>query len=141
MSSKIIDLFGTFKDEKEKDQFLEAQFNTIVNLNKQVDALKAEKAHLERLLKENHPAVDGTTAQPEDGLYQEERICKEQLAILNSLSKERELTTEECRKVDVYAKILLNLRNKPIQKKSPVDQFDTDQLLKLVTDESNSTNN
>lgn len=134
----IIDIFGKFKNEEEKNDFIRAQWATINNLNKQVEQLKDKNRQLEELLK--------TTTQPIPQLLEENqtpeeiRICNDQLRMLKGISKDRELTLEECRKVEIYSKILNQSTSGNRKAKSPIDGLNTEQLLNLVTDESSKIN-
>lgn len=127
----MIDLFGKLGSEEEKLAYLDAQFKTITNLNKQIEQLKAEKKHLEELLKETPLPVLGTDINTSDD-PEEIKICKDQLKMLNGVSKDRELTMEEARKVDIYAKILLQNKDPNKKKPSVVDKMTTQELLRLV---------
>lgn len=126
--SKVIEMFGQFSSEEEKNAFIEAQFATITNQNKQIEQLKAEKLHLEILLRQSSvPTIGKPDERPT-----EEQICREQLRLLNEVSKSRELTAEEARKVDIYAKILTQSLATNKNKTSSVDGKSVEELLKLV---------
>lgn len=129
MSSKIESIFGK-KTLEEWENFAEAQFQVITNLNKEINQLKQEKKHVEELLKSSVPTLPSAT---EDTVSPEEQICRDQLRLLNSSSKERELSAEEARKVDVYTKLLISLSNSSGKKKpSEIDHLKNEDLLKLV---------
>ena len=49
----------------------------------------------------------------------EETICVVQLAILKSLAMNRELTLEECKKTEIFCKVLKDIRNKVTKKDEP----------------------
>ncbi len=130
--SKITEIFGSFASEEQKEQFMAAQLQTITNLTKQVEQLKREKKHLEELLKKAPlPNLEPADKQQEERSYQEQ-ICIDQLKMLNGISKDRELTAEEARKVEIYSKILLAGRDQNKKKRSAVDEMSTEELLKLV---------
>ncbi len=129
--SNIIDIFGKLKSEEEKMEFLSAQLAVINRQGKEIDQLKSEKKHLEQLLKAKVPAIDGTIAKEEMGTP-EELICIEQLKMLKSFSEDRELTLEETRKVEIYAKILFQGKNGNKKSNPAVDKMTTEQLLSIV---------
>lgn len=136
----MIDLFGKLGSEEEKLAYLEAQFELITKLNKQIEQLKIEKKHLEELLKKSPLPVVGIDTNQSDE-PEEIKICKDQLKLLHNVSQDRELTMEESRKVDIYAKILLQSKDTDKKKASPVDNMTTKELLKLVgTDELTKNN-
>jgi|SRR5271165_4391260 len=123
--SNILD-FQTIEELKE---YAEAQFNVINQLNKDIKNLKAEKKHLEDQLKAANPVQNIPLT---DNISLEEKICREQIAIFKLTSADRELTLEETRKLEIYTKILLSLRDPNQKKKSEVDKLDAKALLKLV---------
>lgn len=130
--SNIIELFGKMDTDQEKIDFMSAQFEVITSLNKQVDQLKIEKRHLEHLLKDAVPMINVLPSKEEDALSEEQRICKEQLVLLKSFSQGRELTMEECKKVEIYSKILFQTRDTTKKPKSVIDGLPVGELLKLV---------
>lgn len=127
--SKIESIFGK-KTLEEWESFAEAQFQVITNLNKEINQLRQEKKQIEELLKTSVVPLAPTL---EDTVSPEEQICRDQLRLLNSVSKERELTSEECRKVDIYTKLVISLSNFTGKKKpSEIDHLKNEDLLKLV---------
>lgn len=127
--SKIESIFGK-KTLEEWESFAEAQFQVITNLNKEINQLRQEKKQIEELLKTSVVPLAPTL---EDTVSPEEQICRDQLRLLNSVSKERELTSEECRKVDIYTKLVISLSNSTGKKKpSEIDHLKNEDLLKLV---------
>jgi hypothetical protein len=130
--SKIEEIFGQFRSEAEKDDMLAAQFSTIASLNRQIEELKAEKKQLEANFKVSKVQTPQNIEEIEP---YELQICREQLRLLRDLSLDRELTAEEARKTDIYAKILL--QSKPSTKKnSSLDGKSTAELLKLVQEDA-----
>ena len=132
--SKIESLFGKFKNEEEREQYMNAQLQVITNLTKTSEEQKAKIKHLEVLLKEaTRPLM---LNQPENSISNEELIAQEQINLLKNTSADRELTLEETRKLDTYVKILLAIRGDNKSLKSTVTHLDTKDLLKLVEDPS-----
>lgn len=109
-----------------------AQYNTIVEQNKQINKLKEEVAHLQRLVGTGVPAVGDSAISTITHLSPEEEICLTQLQILNDISKRGQLTLEETRKTEIYAKILAGLRTGPKDIPTPHKKIDTAELLKLA---------
>lgn len=131
--SNIEHIFGK-KTLEQWREFAESQFQVITNLNKELEKIKAEKKHAEYLLTQAAPTA---VKSEQDTVSPEEQICRDQLRILNSSSKDRELTAEECRKVDIYTKLLIQLSNSSGKKKiSEIDGLKTEDLLKLVETDS-----
>lgn len=133
--SNIIDMFANLKSDDDRAKFVEAAFVTIKNLNKDVETLRAQNKHLESVIKESLPAIDGTIAK-EDSIYSpEEQICIEQIKMLKGFSRDREVTIEEARKLDIYCKILLQKAGAAGKRSNPeVDKKSVEELLKIVED-------
>lgn len=130
--SKVSEIFGSFKSEKEKEDFMNAQFATITNLTKQVEDLKAKNKHLQELLSKSPlPTIEKTE---ENSVPEEIRICREQLKLLQNVSQDRELTMEEARKVEIYSKIITQAKDPSKKAKSPLDGLSTEQLLKIANE-------
>lgn len=112
---------------KEKDDYIKAQENTILKLQKQVVELKEEL--------KNKPTLMAVPEQPvELGLgTDQEEICKIQLRKFLEVSKNRELTLEETRKVEIFSKILFGFKNKDKEEREEsTKKLSSDELLKLV---------
>ena len=68
----------------------------------------------------------------------QEEICKIQLRKFLDLSKDRELTLEEARKVEIFSKILFGFKNKEDKDKDDTTKkLSSDELLKLVEKQLN----
>jgi len=89
---------------------IEVQHRTISNLKVELDRLKEEKQHIEKLLVNQNPELSlGPSLETDD----EESICRMQLRLLKNVSMSRELTLEEAKRVEIYTKILNNKLNQP----------------------------
>lgn len=121
-----------FDSEEDLRVFSEAQTSTIINLNKKINELNEENKHLKNLLEKSTPIISAGIMQESDD---EETISRTQLRILRNVSMERELTLEECRKVDTYAKLLIALLGKTKTIQSKTKDISTEELLKLVESE------
>lgn len=127
--AKVESIFGKFKTEDEKNAYIEASFQTIQEQNKKIGTLETKIRQLESLLAKTVPVV----VSPQDQITpSEEQICRDQLRVLNLTSKERELTLEETRKVEIYSKILVALAGQTKVTPNQAEGFDLGQLLELV---------
>jgi predicted RNase H-like nuclease (RuvC/YqgF family) len=117
-----------FKSESELKAYCNVQFKTISNLNKKIKDKDEEIEHLKQLLEKNTQLY---TASPE-GIITEstdaEQICRTQIRRLRDQSMNRELTLEESKKVEIFAKLLLQQNNKK-------DSADEDQIKKMSPEE------
>jgi hypothetical protein len=130
--SKIKDIFGQFQSDEDREAFMSAQFSAITNLTKQLEEAKAKIRHLEELIKKSPLPTAQSDSVASDKDSDELLICKEQLSRLNDVSKDRELTLEETRKVEIYSKIVNQAKDSSKKAKSPVDSLSTEELLNLV---------
>ena len=108
-------------------QFAEAQHSTILDLSKKIQ-------ELEKKIKELPSSGESITKiiHTDLNISSEELICLTQLSLLKESSEGRELTLEEAKKVDIYSKILNQIKG---NKKEPKDIFNNlkdEELLKLV---------
>jgi hypothetical protein len=106
----IIDINDVRKQMKEKikagemENFVKAQQTLVENLCKQIENLKEKSSHLERVLS------GITKSNIVSEITQEEMICIEQIDILKNRSSQRELTTDEVKRLDLLIKNLKLLR-------------------------------
>ncbi len=121
-----------FDDQEDLKVFAEAQTKTIINLNKKINELNDEIKHLKSVLSKSTPIISTNLIEESDD---EETIARMQLRLLKNVSLERELTYEETKKVDIYAKLLLTLMGRNKNKVSPGKDLSTEDLLKLVESE------
>ena len=127
--SKFDVVIGNIQDFEELKAYAEAQYETLQSQLQKITDLEAKNKHLEHLLAQTVPVVGESSP---SNMSDEERICRDQLRIFNQTSKERELTLEETRKVEIYSKILANLDRNPKKAKSPTEDMPIGQLLELV---------
>jgi len=127
--SQILQHILQIKEMNDLREYAQAQYNTIMQLNKKVQRLEEERDHLKSLLEQTVPVI-----KPDQQIIEadtdQELICKLELQKLREISSIRELTYEECKKVEIYSKIL----GQKIDKKNEreVEKIDTKDLLKLV---------
>lgn len=130
-------MLSELKDINELKKFAEAQNKTILNLSKELKDAKDKTKHLEKLLESTVPSIpkDQNKYEKED-----ETICIRQLQILRDLSNERELTYEECKKVDTYSKILQaihGIKEEEVPKARGLETNDLLNKIKLIKNEPN----
>lgn len=110
---KSNDMFDQFKDIVEMREYANAQYNTIVTQSKKITQLEEEIRHMKRLLAEATPLLPVSTDQSALHVNDEEFIARIEIKKLRDVSMARELTMEETRKLEVYAKLLHQLNNVP----------------------------
>ena len=128
-----------FKDMASLQKYADAQYKTILSLTKKVKLLEQENMNLKDILEKSTPLLDEekkTFNLPEvEASSDEEMIAKVQLARLNEISLERELTLEEAKRVEIFTKILTT---KGVNKSITVQmqKMNNDDLLKMLENES-----
>lgn len=131
-----------YKDFDQLQQFAQAQHTTIVQLSKKIQKIEDERDHLKKLLESSVPILKDPN-KPVDGnkflTTDEEAICVMQLNKLRDLSSERELTLEETKRVEIFSKILSNVRNAPKVIELKTKQLSDQELLALVENDINGT--
>jgi dsDNA-binding SOS-regulon protein len=130
----IESLFKGLKDDVELRAFAEAQYQTILELSKKIQKIEEENSHLKQLLENSTPVLE---EQKKELLgynldaSNEEIISTIQLNKLKQISYDRELTLEETKKVEIYSKILANVKTKPKEEAKP-DALSTEDLIRLM---------
>lgn len=128
-------MFKQFKDIVEAQKFAESQYESMIKLKKENEQLKKENEALKEMLTRNPEGAnitvkDDFTVETNDP---QEIICKRELKKLNQLSTERQLTMEEAKKVDIYTKLLIQIKQNIKQAVRDVSEVDTTDLLRLVS--------
>jgi hypothetical protein len=137
--NKIDKIMQEMTNTAELQSYADAQYQTIVSLNKQINELKAKNSSLETTLK-SIPASDSKIIQfPQYSITAEEEICLKQLENLRVASSGRDLTLEEARKLEIYAKILVSIRSKEKDVTGEYKKLSTEELLKLSQDLANES--
>ncbi len=108
--SNFSKMISELKTLAELQSYADAQFKTIINLNKQVTELKAKNASLEQAVMALPTGASNIIQFPQYSISPEEEICIKQLNDLNNESKNRSLTYEETKKLEVYTKVLAGIR-------------------------------
>lgn len=100
-----------------------------------------EKDYLIELVNRLQGEVDRLTAALSDDevsvIPNDEQICLEQISFLKKMSLIRELTTEETKKFEIYAKTLKFLRNDTVKgkkKKPKIEDYSIEKLEKLASE-------
>ena len=137
MANNIDEMSKEFQALSEKQAYIEAQHTTITSLNKKINQYQEEIAHLKVLLESAVPLLPDLSGDVL-GSSDEEAICRSQINKLHNASAQRELTLEECRKLEIYSKVLNAVTSRPKLIKFAAKNLDDVELLKLVSnDESN----
>ncbi len=132
---------GTFiKEMRQLDElqdFAEAQYRTILDLTKKNHALEEEIKKLKTIT----GTSEGTEVSPLLGytldVPNEQIISEVQIKKLSKIAFARELTLEEAKRLQIFCKILTDLKSGTKKEKDiKADTFDTADLLKLVDDVS-----
>lgn len=132
MSDNAFDnMIKQFKDHTSLKDFCEAQHKTIISLGKTIRTLEVENL----ALKANGAAPREVKIDLNTNMSSEEVICLTQLAVLKAASECQELTLEEAKKVDIYSKILNNIKNNKKSDSLPLTNMSNDELLKLAENE------
>lgn len=134
------EMSSKFKDFIELKQFSEAQHNTIVSLSKKINNLEKENEHLKTLLESSTQLTtqDKSPMIVDLGISNEEVIAATELRKIKEscVNQQSELTLEQAKKVELYTKILSNLKNKN-KGKDGIEKLDDNTLLSVIKDESN----
>ena len=107
-------MFAQFKDMAELQAYAQALNETIINLAKKIDTLEAENKKLKA--SSSLQIVPQSVAIQESKQFDiddEEAICRMQLRRLREISMDREMTLEESKRVEIYTKLLQNMKNQP----------------------------
>jgi hypothetical protein len=138
MSNDSIDKLAEQYTETESDTkaYQKAQASTIISQTKEINILRKQREQLEaqiaQLIMENtqFKALNPTTT---FDISDEETICVVQIALLKNLAMQRELTLEECKKTEIYCKVLKDIRSKVLPRdEDKIDGLTNDQLLELM---------
>jgi hypothetical protein len=138
MSNDSIDKLAEQYTSTEDDAkaYQKAQASTIIFQTKEINILRKQREQLEaqiaQLIMENtqFKALNPTTT---FDISDEETICVVQIALLKNLAMQRELTLEECKKTEIYCKVLKDIRSKvSVKNEENIDGLTNDQLLELM---------
>ena len=127
---------ANFTTVEELQSYSQAQYKTIVDLNKKLKRSEAELEILREKLETLSTQQNNSEALNKDkGIFDitdEETVCLTQLALLRNLSLNRELTTEEAKKFEIFHKVINTIRNKKPNKENNLSELSTDELVRLI---------
>jgi hypothetical protein len=138
ISDKFSIIVGHIDEFQDLKKFAEAQYITINDLTKENTNLKAKIDNLEKILATSTPLLSSNTEKEDELSGDEASICHDQLHLLNLISKERELTLEEIRKVEICSKILASFRTNPKKAKAEYSQLKLADILSIVEGDDSS---
>ena len=131
--ANIDEVYKQFKSTAELQQYCETQYKTILELSKQKQLLEEENRNLKKMLTEGVPfALEKEVNIKYREFENEEATCLEQIEKLKETSAERELSYEEAKKLDIYTKLLLNIRENKPKKDDPLKGLDEKELLASI---------
>lgn len=108
-----VEFLQELQEVSEIKDYAAKQYETIVDLQKEIEQVKAENIHLKQLLTD---ASKVTVITPVSSISDEELIYLKQIQKLKKASDERELTLDEVKKLD-----LLNKNKHLTKEKTTVD--------------------
>lgn len=136
MSDIIDKMAEQFTDLAELKTYSAAQYKTILELSKKINKLEEENAELKKQLLNSTPKDPSTESAVNSELLMgsnQEIIAKIQLNRFKEISMERELSLEESKKVEIFAKILFSMNNKDKQfEKETPKRLDDKELMALL---------
>lgn len=113
--------------------YSDAQFTTIVDLQKKITSLQEENKSLKIMLEGNLPPITFSDSNLLLGISKEQLICEVQIEILKNDAITRALTLEETKKFVMFEEILDKIRKDPTKRDSHVEALDDTTLLSLVS--------
>ena len=129
----IKELSQQYQESSDLQEYCDAQAKTIIEISKKLKALQDENLHLKQMLESSVPLIKTPNNLPSlVAKNDEEAIARQQLFLLKQTSQQRELTLEECRKSEIYAKILNTLKSQPKTFESQAQDIPMDELLKIA---------
>lgn len=132
---QMLDRMDTVEDLK---QFASAQYSTIIVQSQKINELETKIAELEvrNQQLETSATVNSALSPNQLETSDTETACLVQIALLKNLAMNRELTLEECKKLEIFAKTLQMVRGKPTdegkKKKEDTKRLSNDELLAMM---------
>lgn len=136
----IDQLANNFKSLKELRQYCNSQYQVITSLNQKIVKLDEENKHLKELLAQSTPILDQNSGSLEvyKEMTDELAVCLMQIKLLKDKcgpAGTGELTFEEAKKLDIYTKLLLQLKNGKKPEEDVTKTLSDEELLKLLNEE------
>lgn len=125
------------REYSELKLYSDAQSKTIIELSKKLKVKEDETIHLKKLLEGSVPLIREKKDLIKFEANDQEYICRTEINKLRDISMERELTLEECKKLDIYSKILKELANAPKTIEVKSRQLSEAELLSIVGSDTN----
>lgn len=132
-----------FSSIEELQAYSEAQYKTILNLNSKINELNKQ---IETLVEKNGVLVTSTAlaqtnakASDKFTVSDEEATCTIQIARIKLNAMQRELNTDEVKRLEIMAKILHMLRGKEVdpdkkKEEKEISKMSSAELLKYMDD-------
>lgn len=137
----MINSLEKLKDYAELEAFASAQTKAITELSRKNKKQEEEIIHLKKLLEGSVPLIKDKSLSP---IIQcdndQEYICRTEINKLRDISMERELTLEECKKLDIYSKIIKDLMNSPKTIEIKSRNMSDEELLAALNSTSENSN-
>jgi hypothetical protein len=137
-SEGIDQLAENFKTVKELRQYCSSQYRVIISLNKKIVQLEEETKHLKELIAKSTPILDATggTLEVYKNVTDELAVCLIQIKLLRDrCANGTELSYEEAKKLDIYTKLLIQLKTGEKPEENVTKTLTDDELLKLLNSE------
>ena len=137
---KLVDHMTEIYSDTDSDLIAlsQAQSKTIVSQSKEITKLQKMKEQLEEEVKKlsteiiTIKATGGQAGGQQFNTTSSETICVVQLAMLEQLSMNRELTLEESKKVELFSKVLRDERSKVAKVEEDAPRLSNEELLKAM---------
>lgn len=137
--SSIDQLAQNFKSIKELRQYCNSQYTVITSLNKKIVSLEEENKHLKEMLAKSTPILEESNGRIEvyKDVTDELAVCLMQIKLLRDrcANGATELTFEEAKKLDIYTKLLINLKTGEKPEENITKTLSDEELLKLLNEE------
>lgn len=124
--------------ESEAEAYQKAQSATIISQTKEINQLRKDKEKLEKELEKltienvQFKALN-PSQQSQFEITDQETICVVQIALLKNLAMQRELSLEECRKTEIYVKVLKEIHaRKPNGDETNMNKLSNAELIALM---------
>lgn len=129
--SNIISLFDEFGEVAELKAYATSQYKTILQQQKKINELELQVRQLQGMVEKTVPLLE--IDQPSKLMMDDEEIiAKMELSKLRDESLQRTLTFEEVKKLDILAKVLNQVTNKPKKIVLETKNKTSDELLAVL---------
>lgn len=110
---RIDEMAEQFTSIRELREYCNSQYQVIIALNKKLNEVQEKNKHLEALVEKVTPLLAEQEGKLEiyKNLSDEMAICLMQIKLLKDKSIDKELSFEDTKKLDIYTKLLLELKS------------------------------